>query len=338
MLDHVVFEEVQGVPVERVGTKHRFHMIEEPDPPSQAFDVQHSVPRQAKKISFLTFFHVETGLVWPGSVNMTATPTMRIEDPHWVHDELHFTLCGATDAFANMLKGALITRVPIPAVTSVTIRRNTSLFSDDMIAHRMGMIPLTGWDSMGVEGVSATLELSVKANHTQLRVTSAMLRSEMHKNVKPVHSDDVVAILNPGEELSLVGHVEMGTGAAHARWNPVVAPTYRKLAHIEVDRNYLPTSPEKLKEIARSCSQPVFSDNMEVLNPSLYDFTGDCIKVAPPNAIHVKEVEHVHRFSFGVTGAVDHVSLLRQALLALSRRTAGLPDKFTLAEGDIFHC
>jgi len=53
-----------------------------------------------------------------------------------------FTLSGATPAFANSLRRAMISEVPSLAIEDVRIYDNTSALFDEMLAHRLGLIPL----------------------------------------------------------------------------------------------------------------------------------------------------------------------------------------------------
>ena len=53
-----------------------------------------------------------------------------------------FTLAGASPAFANAFRRAMIGEVPTLAIEDVRIYDNTSAFFDEMLAHRLGLIPI----------------------------------------------------------------------------------------------------------------------------------------------------------------------------------------------------
>ncbi|MFA7304420.1 MAG: DNA-directed RNA polymerase subunit D, partial [Methanoregula sp.] len=53
-----------------------------------------------------------------------------------------FTLSGARPGFANAFRRAMIGEVPTLAIEDVRIYDNTSALFDEMLAHRLGLIPI----------------------------------------------------------------------------------------------------------------------------------------------------------------------------------------------------
>ena len=53
-----------------------------------------------------------------------------------------FLVKGASPAFVNMLRKTITDEVPTMAIEDVEIRKNSSVLYDEMIAHRIGLIPL----------------------------------------------------------------------------------------------------------------------------------------------------------------------------------------------------
>ena len=53
-----------------------------------------------------------------------------------------FTLSGAKPGFANAFRRAMIGEVPTLAIDDVRIYDNTSALFDEMLAHRLGLIPI----------------------------------------------------------------------------------------------------------------------------------------------------------------------------------------------------
>ena len=53
-----------------------------------------------------------------------------------------FTLSGVSTSFANIFRRAMMSEVPTLAIENVRIYDNTSVLFDEMLAHRLGLIPL----------------------------------------------------------------------------------------------------------------------------------------------------------------------------------------------------
>lgn len=56
--------------------------------------------------------------------------------------ELEFDLIGIQPAFANAFRRLMLSEVPSMAIEKVMIKNNTSIIQDEVLAHRMGLIPL----------------------------------------------------------------------------------------------------------------------------------------------------------------------------------------------------
>lgn len=134
---------------------------------------------------------------------------------HLQHDasKLRLALDGADETFVNMLKRAL-TDVRVPACVEVTFRRNTSAFCDDVLAHRLGMIPMRGGEEKGDDESDTTVKLRAQG--------PCVVRASAVEGA--VHPDLLVVVLGPNEELDADLRVAYAHGKVHARHSAVVAP------------------------------------------------------------------------------------------------------------------
>ena len=57
-------------------------------------------------------------------------------------DELEFDMVGVDAAIANAVRRVLLAEVPTMAVEKVFINNNTSIIQDEVLAHRLGLIPI----------------------------------------------------------------------------------------------------------------------------------------------------------------------------------------------------
>ncbi len=153
-----------------------------------------------------------------------------------------FTLSGASPAFANALRRAMISDVPTLAIEDVRIYDNTSALFDEMLAHRLGQIPIKtdlevyterqscSCDGAGCTGCSVTYTLSAEGPKM---VTSGDLIPQDAKAV-PVHDNVPIVKLIKGQKLVLEAKAVVNTGKEHAKWQPTLVCGYKNHPVIEI--------------------------------------------------------------------------------------------------------
>jgi len=57
-------------------------------------------------------------------------------------EDMEFDMVGVDAAIANAFRRILIAEVPTMAVEKVSIHNNTSIIQDEVLAHRLGLIPI----------------------------------------------------------------------------------------------------------------------------------------------------------------------------------------------------
>lgn len=70
--------------------------------------------------------------------------SLKIKIVNKTENELEFDIIGVTPAFANSFRRIMICEVPSMAIEKVHISNNTSIIQDEILAHRLGLIPLKG--------------------------------------------------------------------------------------------------------------------------------------------------------------------------------------------------
>ena len=146
-----------------------------------------------------------------------------------------FTLSGASTAFANAFRRAMIGEVPTLAIEDVRIYDNTSALFDEMLAHRIGLIPLTtdlssystqdncSCGGAGCPGCTSTYTLSVEGPKT---VMSSDLIPQDPK-ATPVYDNSPIVKLTKGQKLVIEARAILNTGREHAKWQPTLVCGYK---------------------------------------------------------------------------------------------------------------
>jgi DNA-directed RNA polymerase subunit D len=153
-----------------------------------------------------------------------------------------FTLAGASPAFANAFRRAMIGEVPTLAIEDVRIYDNTSAFFDEMLAHRLGLIPiktdLSTYSTQenctcggaGCPGCTVTFTLSVEGPKTVL--SSDLIPQD--PKATPVYDNIPIVKLAKGQKLVIEARAVLNTGREHAKWQPTLVCGYKNYPVVSI--------------------------------------------------------------------------------------------------------
>ena len=152
-------------------------------------------------------------------------------------DTLRFVLSDVSPAFANAVRRIILAEVPVMAIDDVMILENNSVMYDEILAHRLGLIPVTTDQTynlpeectckseLGCEKCRASLSLEVEATDPVDVVYTSSLKPE-NPEVKPVSDKIPIIKLAQGQRVKLEAYARLGRGRDHAKWQPASACTY----------------------------------------------------------------------------------------------------------------
>ncbi len=153
---------------------------------------------------------------------------------------LHFKK--ATPALMNALRRSIHELVPTMAIEYIEFRKNNSILYDEMLAHRLGLLPLTTdlksytiWDRatpITDAPAQATLKMTLKAKGPKT-VYSKDIKSK-DPAVIPVEGETPLVTLLKGQELEMEATAILGTGMQHSKFAPGKA-WYRHAPIITID-------------------------------------------------------------------------------------------------------
>ncbi|CAK8673916.1 unnamed protein product [Clavelina lepadiformis] len=209
-------------------------------------------------------------------------------------EEMQFDMVGIDASIANSFRRILLAEVPTMAIEKIFMYNNTSVIQDEVLAHRLGLIPLDvdarmfefrqSQEANTEENPSPedTLEFEIKVKCTKnpdapKDATDPCVLYKDHKvysshikwnplgdqrdlvSVKPVHDDILIAKLRPGHQIDLKMHAVKGIGKDHAKFSPVATASYRLLPEITILKPVYGKQAVKLQ----SCFSPGVIDVVE---------------------------------------------------------------------------
>ncbi len=186
-------------------------------------------------------------------------------------DSIRFVLRGVDVAFANALRRTILADVPTFAVDEVEFFENDSALFDEIIAHRLAMIPLTtpyerfSLDSLELDDYTVTLSLEVEGPAV---VYSGDLKSD-DEGVKPANPDIPIVKLAEGQKLTLNAYAKLGRGKDHAKWQPGFV-YYKYLTRLHVSKD-IPDW-EEIKALAERRGLPVEEKDGELVVTTIKAF------------------------------------------------------------------
>lgn len=184
--------------------------------------------------------------------------------------ELEFDMIGVHPGIANAFRRLMLSEVPSMAIEKVYIYNNTSIIQDEVLAHRLGLIPLRAdprlfeykseeSDELGTENDTLEFELKVKCtrrkdaresanfdaiykNHKiysgQIKWLPKGKQATLHTeaSIGPINDDILISQMRPGHEFDLKMLAVKGLGKDHAKFSPVATAFYRLLPEIKLTR------------------------------------------------------------------------------------------------------
>lgn len=173
-------------------------------------------------------------------------------------DHVDFILRGVDLSVANSLRRTMLAEVPTLAIDLVEIDVNTSVLADELLSHRLGLIPLI---SEGIENLSYSrdctcdqycpncsvkLELTAKCDSDSTMSVYASDLAKFHNGSKlgdpvirdPAQRGPLICKLRKHQEVRLACIAKKGIAKEHAKWSPCAAigfeyDPWNKLKHTD---------------------------------------------------------------------------------------------------------
>lgn len=224
----------------------------------------------------------------------------------------------------NALRRIIIAETPSMAIEEVVILENQSPLFDEIIAHRLGLVPLTTnfdtyvlssectCEGAGCHLCQAGFTMEVEAPEDGFLATTGDLKPQDPDTV-PVSDKIPIAKMAKGQRIVVEAYARLGIGLDHAKWQPVSTMAYKMIPHVEVDAKKC----DGCKECVNACFRQVFKmqDNKAVVVDEMNcTMCNLCVETCDVQAIKVTYDENSFIVTIESTGAAPPEQIVEKGL------------------------
>ena len=237
------------------------------------------------------------------------------------HNDKNATVRFETKSAAamNALRSAITQEVPVLAIHTVEFRKQTSALYDEVLAHRLGLVPLTT-DYGSYEYENLADEAARSARSMAKLYTTASGPGIVHADaltskdpsIKPAYPTMPLVTLTEGQEVEFEATAIMGKGRQHAKWQPGIA-AYQEVADVKVKN----TKPEKSvrDQLPKEILNGTEIDPKRITTPQLID----AIDGVDENTIMVERKDDAFDFTAESFGMITPAQMILQGFVELER-------------------
>lgn len=196
-------------------------------------------------------------------------------------NKISFILKDSNASYANALRRIMMEEVPVMAIEDVEITKNSSILYDEIIAHRLGLLPLTTDlksynlpDKCKCEGKGCArcqVKLTLQASKGSGMVYASEIKSK-DSAIKPAYPKMPIVKLLKSQQLELEATAILGKGKAHSKWSPCLV-YYKKKPVVEIGNV---KNPEEVVDKTHGNIFEIKNGKLEVIKENLfkYDLAG----------------------------------------------------------------
>ncbi|KAI9015060.1 DNA-directed RNA polymerase [Gaertneriomyces semiglobifer] len=261
----------------------------------------------------------------------TAGPQISIREVD--KNKITFVLSNTELAMANALRRVMFAEVPTMAIDLVEIESNTTVLSDEFLAHRLGLVPLVSADAKRMNytrecnctqycpNCSVELILNVSCQNDLSRDVYSRDLISSHNTIKPYfESDDdrgvLLVKLKQGQELSVRCIAKKGMAKEHAKWAPCSGIAFEYDPHNKLRH----TTYWHEEDIKSEWPRSIYADEESESKPG--------------QAFDYKAKPEKFYFTVESTGALEPAEIVVGALNVLEAKLAALQEALRMSSDD----
>lgn len=229
--------------------------------------------------------------------------------------------------FVNSLRRVMLAELPKLAIDDVIIYDNTSALFDELIGHRLGLIPiptdlsiLSFRSECKCEGKgcpSCTVRYTL-SKEGECVVYSGDLQPE-HPSFAITETTIPIVELMKDQRVILEVEAVLGRSRNHAKWQVVLAPRYRMETKITVDKKHINEAKAFIEKMPTDLVE-LKGDKLELKDPSKTSILEAYLEKNKSEFITVSKDPSKLLFSFETDGSMSAKAALQESVNILAKK------------------
>ena len=229
--------------------------------------------------------------------------------------------------FVNSLRRVMIAELPKLAIDDVIIYDNTSALFDELISHRLGLIPIPTnlqdlnfrnectCEGKGCPSCTVRYTLSKEGEGV---VFSGDLQPEVPSFAITETTIPIVELMKD-QRVILEVEAVLGRGRDHAKWQVVLAPRYRMETTISVDKKRINDVKAFIEELPKDLVE-LKGDKLELKDLSKMALLESYLDKNKVDYITINKDPSKLLFSFETDGSMSAKAALQESITILTKK------------------